>query len=208
MFRCRIRWRGMGEMLPVDSGSKDSRHHSVLSSKILSWLVLILPLSICLQTYGETPRWKVFTSRAGWSINYPSEWKIGSCKSCPDPTAPDVFVDFLPPKDKNSGWVMVEHLAGKPSSTTVDAWFTEIKRTANLNPRLAEQRFMLDDLPALKVRYRNPSCGGHEMEEVYVVSGSRTFSITFDGEKPGLPLEEFGNHHTFLQMLETFKVKR
>ena len=46
------------------------------------------------------------------------------------------------------------------------------------------------------------------MEEVYVISGSRTFAITFDGDKPGFTLEKFGNYHTFLQMVETFEVKR
>jgi len=46
------------------------------------------------------------------------------------------------------------------------------------------------------------------MEDVYAISGSRTFAITFDGDTLGLTLEEFGNFHTFLQLVETFEVKR
>ena len=103
---------------------------------------------------------------------------------------------------------MVQPLADKPSGTTVDEWFTKISQTTNLNPRLAEQRLTLNDLPALKVRYRNPNGGGHEMEEVYVVSDSRTFAITFNGDSPGRSLEEFGNYRTFLQMIDSFKVRR
>ena len=108
--------------------------------------------------------------------------------------------------DSDSGWVMVEHLEDKPKGMAVDAWFTEVKQTANLNPQLTEQRFILNGVPALRVRYRNPD--GDEMEEVYVVSDSRTFEIHFDGDKPGLSLQELGNYHTFLQMLKTFRVKR
>ncbi len=46
------------------------------------------------------------------------------------------------------------------------------------------------------------------MEDVYVVSGSRTFEISFGGAKPGAALETLGNYQTFLQMVDTFKVKR
>jgi hypothetical protein len=102
---------------------------------------------------------------------------------------------------------MVEHLADKPIGTGVDAWFADLKRTANLNPRLREQRFMLQALPALSVRYRNPFNGGEEMEVVYLISGSRTFSIEFSGEKPGLALEKFANYNTFQQMVKSFRIK-
>lgn len=171
-------------------------------------LVVIVPLLTYALAYGETPRWKVFSNRAGWSIKYPGDWRIASCRFCEDPTAPHVFVDFFPPVNTDSGWVMVEPLQDKPSGMALDGWFIEIKKTANLNPRLTEQRFILNDLPALKVRYRNLHEGGDEMEAVYVVSGSRTFAIKFAGDKPGLSLEKFGNYHTFLQMVGTFKVKR
>lgn len=171
-------------------------------------VVFISVLLVCSLGYGETSRWKVFSNRAGWSIRYPADWKIASCHSCSDPTAPDVFVDFLPLKDADSGWVMISHLDNKPPSTTMDAWFNDIKQRANLNPRISEERLTLGDLPALKVRYRNPSSGRREMEHVYIVSDPQTFSISFGGEKPGLALEQYGNYPIYLEMLETFRVKR
>jgi hypothetical protein len=164
-------------------------------------------LFLCAITFAEGPAWKVFSNRAGWSIGYPGDWTIGSCRSCKDPSAPEVLVDFFPATDKESGWVMIEHLADKPSGMTVDTWFAEIKQTNNLNPRLKERSFMLHDLPALSVRYRNPNNGGEETETVYVMSGSRTFAIGFSGEKPGLALEQFGNYNTFLQMVKSFGIK-
>ena len=180
--------------------------HRLRKTCLLLWLGFFL--FACALAYGGAPRWKVFSNRAGWSIRYPAGWKIASCKNCTDPTAPDVDVDFFPPKDSDSGSVMVEHLQDKPSGETVDAWLTEVKQTANLNPRLKEERFTLNGLPALKVRYRNDSGGGYEIEEVFVISGSQTFAVSFDGDKPGFALEAYGNYAIYVRMLETFKVKR
>jgi hypothetical protein len=47
-------------------------------------------------TAAKVANWKIFSNRAGWRIRYPAEWNTGSCRSCPDPRAPGVFVDFLP----------------------------------------------------------------------------------------------------------------
>jgi hypothetical protein len=101
---------------------------------------------------------------------------------------------------------MVEHLASKPSGTSVDAWFADVSKTANLNPRLSEERMNLDGLPALKVRYRTAT--SDDTESVYVVSGSETFEISFNSRKPGVPLEKSGNYAIYSKMLETFRVKR
>ncbi len=89
----------------------------------------------------------------------------------------------------------------------MDAWLAELKQTANLNSRLKEERLTVHDLPALRVRYRNPYNGGEEKESVYVVSGFQTLEISFSGEKPGLSLDEFGNYETFLRMVKSFRVK-
>jgi hypothetical protein len=58
--------------------------------------------------------------------------------------------------------------------------------TANLNPRLSEERITLDRSPALKVRYRTTT--RDEMEVVYVVVGLETFEIHFGGQASGVPL--------------------
>jgi hypothetical protein len=148
--------------------------------------------------------WKIFSNRAGWSISYPADWNIGSCRSCKDPTAPDVFVNFFPPSNIDfDGWVMVEHLASKPSDSSVDSWLADTARKANLNPRLSEKGITLDGSPALKVRYRTAT--GDETEVVYVVVGLETFEIHFGGQAPGVPLEKLGNYATYLKMLGTFR---
>ena len=166
--------------------------------------VEVQTISLGVQPNGS---WRTFSNRAGWSLSYPADWHVGSCKSCKDPTAPDVFVDFFPPEKRDSaGWVMVEHLASKPSDSSVDAWFAEISKTANLNTRLSEERITLDGSPALKVRYRTAT--RDEMEAVYVVVGLETFEICFAGQTSGIPLEKLDNHATYLKMLGTFRVKR
>jgi hypothetical protein len=171
-------------------------------------LLLGFFLFACVLAYARAPQWKVFSNRAGWSIRYPAGWSTASCNSCTDPAAPEVFVDFFPPKDRDSGWVLIQHLGDKPRGETIDAWFTQVKQTANLNPLLKEERFTLNRLPALRVRYRNDSGRGYEMEEVYVVCGSRTFEIGFGGDKEGLALEAYANYPIYVRMVETFNVKR
>ena len=104
--------------------------------------------------------------------------------------------------------MMVEHLADKPAKTTVEEWFTHIKKTRNLNPQLAEKSFELNGLPAVRVRYRNPSDGGYEMEAVYVIFRSQTFSIGFSCDRPGISLESSENYAAYLEMVKTFKVKQ
>jgi hypothetical protein len=105
---------------------------------------------------------------------------------------------------------MVQHLADRPTNKSTDDWFAELKRTANLNPVVREVRVSVDGLPALKVRYRNPSAG--EMEAVYVICGSRTFEISFGdssgGDKPVAVLEQLGNYETYARMVNTFRVTR
>jgi hypothetical protein len=45
------------------------------------------------------------------------------------------------------------------------------------------------------------------MEAVYVVAGSRTFSIGFSGDNPGTPLEMLGNYPVFMRMVQSFEVQ-
>jgi hypothetical protein len=148
--------------------------------------------------------WKIFFNRAGWRISYPANWKIGSCRSCKEHTAPEVYVDFFPPtKIDSDGWVTVEHLASRPADSSVDTWLADLSKTANLNSPLSEERITLDGSPALKVRYRTAT--GEETEAVYVVVELETFEIHFGGQAPGVPLEKLGNYETYLKMLGTFE---
>jgi hypothetical protein len=170
--------------------------------------VLLVLTFFGLSAAGQViPKWKVFTSRGGWSISHPSNWRIGSCHACKDPKKPGVFVDFFSP-DLNEGWVIVEPLAEKPSNTSPDSWLSEVAKTANVNPHIDEQELKVNDLPALKVCYRTSS--DQQIESVYVLSGLKTFEIEFSGDlsRQGTvkPLETLGNYQTYLKMLQTFRV--
>jgi hypothetical protein len=155
---------------------------------------------------AATAPWTTFSSRGGWSISYPSDWRIASCKSCSDPKAPGVFVDFFSPRqNREGGWVMVEQLADKPPSRSVDEWLSNIATSANVNPHIRDEKFVLNNLPALKVRYR--TAHQSEMEEVYVLSGSKTFSVTFgeDSNPARVPLEQLTNYPVYVKMLASFR---
>jgi hypothetical protein len=192
-------------MLDADS-PQNAAANGVRNLAVPLLFVVFLLISSAL---AAQPGWKTFVNRAGWSMNYPADWTIASCHSCSDPTAPEVYVDFFPPKNKRaSGFVIVEPLAEQPPRTTIDEWFADVKSTANQNPRVAEKRFTLNALPALRVRYRNAGDGGYEMETVYVVSRGRTFAIAFSTERRGVSLEATENYSTYVQMVKTFKIKR
>jgi hypothetical protein len=173
-------------------------------------LIAALSLALLLSSNASGAKakgWKLFKNRAGWSIEYPSDWQTGSCHSCPDTSAPNVFVTFLPPVDStNDGSVMVSPLQDKPNNISLDSWFADIESKANLNPRISEQRFTLNGLSALRVRYLNPVTG-IEMEEVYVLSGSHTFSISLSDDRPGRKLENLRNYSVYAKMVESFKVE-
>jgi hypothetical protein len=81
-----------------------------------------------------------------------------------------------------------------------------LKRIWNQNPQLKEERFTLNGLPALRVRYRNPVNGGTEMEAVYVIAREQAFSIEFDAPI-GVALEGLKTYLVYLEMVKTFKVK-
>jgi hypothetical protein len=151
------------------------------------------------------PAWKTFANRAGWSVSYPGNWSVESCKTCTDPTAPEVFVNFFPPPEMEAeGSVMIEPLADKPADISVDAWLEQLPTRANHNPLRRETRVMLNGTPALQVRYRTDA--GDDKEAVYVVSGVRTFEIEFSTEQPHVPLERLANYTTFQAMLEAFQI--
>ncbi len=143
---------------PSLKGHRNVRQLTFVHLSVLLVVCGLLPLAL-----AAKPKWKTFSNRAGWSIAYPADWTIGSCRSCPDPSAPDVYVDFFPSNQKD-GSVVVQHLANQPSNVNLDQWFTEIKTTANQNSQVSEEKVSLDGLAALKVRYRNPNNGGYWRE--------------------------------------------
>jgi hypothetical protein len=153
---------------------------------------------------GES-QWRTFTSRTGWSIEFSANWSTASCRSCPDPHAPGMYVDFFPPANQDvEGWVMVSPLTSKPKSETEDEWLKEIAAGANLNPQLNSQKTTVAGLPALRVRYRTSD--GSLMEAVYVVAERQTFSIDFNGDGLRGSLDLLPRYAIYNKMIESFSV--
>ncbi len=148
--------------------------------------------------------WNVFSNGTGWSIHYPSDWIVESCKTCTDPTAPGAYVNFFPPSELEAeGSVNVAALPDKPADVSVDAWLEQMPTRGNHNPPRKETRITLNRAPALKVRYRTDD--GDDKEAVYVVSGSRTFAIEFSTEQPHVLVDHLANYEDFEKMLNTFE---
>jgi hypothetical protein len=98
---------------------------------IIGVLGLVVIASQGPQKAERTLAWKTFTNRAGWSVQYPSNWTVGSCHSCSDPAAGDVFVTFWNPHRATDS-VMIEHLAPKPAYKSASQWLQEMKRNPNV----------------------------------------------------------------------------
>src|SRR5262245_43818736 len=94
-----------------------------------SMRVLIVALAMAaMPAASQTPAqsaWKTFTNRAGWSIQYPAKWKVGSCNNCSDPAAGDVFVTFSDPA-RPTDRVMIDHLIPKPADKSTSQWLQEM----------------------------------------------------------------------------------
>jgi len=99
---------------------------------------------------------------------------------------------------------MVEPLADRPVGRGVGDWLNDTKRSANLNPIVSEDSMSVNGLPALRVRYRN-SAEDLEIEATYVVSGSRMFEISVDGE-PHARLHDLSIYSIYQRMVATFVV--
>ena len=101
---------------------------------------------------------------------------------------------------------MVEPLAEKPAQISARGWLERVAISANINKHLSESTLTVNDHPALKVRYQTP--GENELEAVYVLSGKRTFGISFSpGDKVPGNLETSASHAEYEQMLSSFRVK-
>lgn len=147
------------------------------------------------QQAEDSSRWATFTSRGGWSIKYPANLTVRSCRQCMDLAGPDVFVTFSAPS--TDGLIMIEPLIDKPADQSVERWLNAISQQTVANPRVSEEWIYLDGLQALKVKNRSPDSS--ESENVYVVNGSKTFAIRASNAQ----IAPF--YMLYRQMLSTFR---
>ena len=141
-----------------------------LIGPILVTIFCVAQASATASQDGDLSRWRTFTSRAGWSIKYPPDWRITSCNLCPDPTDPLVFLWFYDPQADEG--VRIESLQDKPPDKSADEW---LRSSARVLAGVSGEKFWLDGRKALKTKvvYMDSS----ENETIYVVDGSNTFSI-------------------------------
>jgi hypothetical protein len=120
----------------------------------------------------------------------PANWQVSSCRSCPDPTDPNVFVSFYSPSSDEL--LMVEHLVDKPRGQPVRQWLDDVKAKAKLNPRISEEWITFAGEPALKVFTRNAD--STQSEVVYVVGSSSPIfhemitTLRFTGSQAAPPI--------------------
>jgi hypothetical protein len=160
---------------------------------VVNCTLLIVAATAQSDKADDVSRWKTFFNRAGWSIKYPRNWKVNNCHSCPDPTAPNVFVFFDNPKTDES--VMVDQFVDKPGGQGAEQWLKETSVTTNLNPQVGTEWMNLAGERALKVITRNRD--SKECDTYYVTHASKTFAIRIDRNTPSYQL--------YIRMLSTFK---
>jgi hypothetical protein len=144
----------------------------------------------------DISRWKTFASRAGWSIRYPPDWRISSCRQCTDPTGPGVFVFFSTASGEVH--VMLDPLADKSAKRSTRQWLNQVQRATVLNPVLSKRWMFIDGVPALKVV--NGTSDSDRTENIYLAHGAKTLAIRFSdiGDAPMRSICQ--------QMLSTFRL--
>lgn len=162
--------------------------------------VVTMCISSCAQVAQQTiqavdvTRWATLTSRSGWIIKYPPDFRVSSCRQCADPTAPDVFVAF---SKSDHVLAMVEPLADAPAGQDTRKWLREVARDTILSPVLKEQWKSVDNESALMVT--NGVSESDQSQNVYVVHRGKTFAIRFPDVK------DVGVRLVCEQMLSTFR---
>lgn len=172
----------------------------------LSYSLLVLFLCIACDA---TESWKLFTSRAGWSISYPSDWKISSCHACPDPAAPEAYAEFGPPESANRTFsgIHIDRWADKPANKSAIEFLAEMKAT-ELKPRhpqeLQERETTMSGFPALESSYYEDGWG---VEKMWVVADSHSFRIAFSAQVRD-HIEQLHTYKIYRRMLAPFRVRQ
>jgi PsbP-like protein len=152
---------------------------------------------------NETTHWKTFSSKEGWSIQYPSDWQVGSCVDCGDDLSDNIsgFITFDPPQNSQQGRITISPVENKPSTESNNRYFQELATTLNLKTISEESPVTLANSPALQVDYS--ILQGGSVETTYLIQGSHAFEIEFSGD--GSDIKTLGNYPTYQKIIATFR---
>jgi hypothetical protein len=166
-----------------------------LGTMVAASVVLFAQAQPKLVEGGDISRWTAFASRAGWTIRYPPDLHISSCRQCEDPTDPDVAVAF----STSSGQiiVMIEPLADKGAGLSTSQWLSEVGHDTVLSPILSEQSTFIDG--ALSLIVVNGKADSEKTENIYISHGARTFAVRFPH------IQDASIRSICRQMLSTFR---
>jgi hypothetical protein len=166
----------MRRSIGITGGSAGFRALNVRRT-LISFTLIFLPLIAQAATpfdpVGDVSGWKTFEDSAGWTIKYPPDWQVSSCRKCSGPIDRYQFVTFHDPSI--SELIVIESLGDKPADQSIENWVNDVKRKMVLTPQLNQEWIVLHGLRVLKVRNRNPDSS--ESENVYIINNSKTFLI-------------------------------
>jgi len=171
----------------------------------------MVPISL----QAQVTEWKTLSNRAGWSIQYPTDWSVSSCHACEDLMDASVeFVDFHPPRHEG-GSVKLEISRQKPDSVSLDELFGRIKAPNSRDAYiLEEERMTFRGLPALRVVYSGPAKTpgkGLQHEITFIIGYHNVFSIALFSplkdriSDPIIPIKQLKNYDVYQKMVGLFR---
>ncbi len=142
--------------------------------------------------------WSTYVDeRFGWSVEYPSTWKVHN--SCPAGCqAPGDAVSFSNPVSGN--WVIVSSMTDPLRGRNITERLSALRHT-NQNPIVKEAPVKIGQLQALTVRYANQEL---QMESTYLVTESAYFKVSVSSSN--WPIEQLPDYPAYRHLLESFKI--
>lgn len=146
--------------------------------------------------------WKKFTSRSGWSIDYPHDWGTSSCHACPDPHEAGIWVAFTPRamNERKGGTVTVAPFSNDSAQSARDNLRGSAQDYARINHMklLDSEVTVLDGQRALKTHYGHSDVA--EIEVIFTIDRhQQLLEIAFVGPS------QAGNYPVYQHMLSTFR---
>lgn len=168
----------------------------------------ILSSFIFLRKKPQIPTsWKWYTNitKSSYSISYPPEYRLGSCRACDDLTTAEL-ITFTPPEPAGYGTVKIEVLRKKEKSESTDQFLEDISRV-DMNPVVSgsKERIQLNGFETLTTMTSNY---GYETKNIFIlIYGTQGLHISFSGigspENRGIALKDLKNYSVYELMVSS-----